>query len=259
MGEHERWVVEQSTEGLNVPVEKALGVFSPDEMVVKWCGGLKYNDGVAVGWESSGLADSESDVAKYRGVDDEDDYLLVRAAMGDEDRKGDVIVPSGWVLDGYRQNPVILWAHDRTLPPIGRSHRVWTDEKGLIAEVEFAQTKLAQDVAGLYRTGFMRNVVKVEIGKERNEQFKLGVYTMLAGAAIALFGLLIGDVGGTLVALFGLAIIGGIVNWRRRFFSPFFVVVITTSSQPELFVRTQDAEFAVRVQNAINDAWASAP
>ena len=82
------------------------------------------------------------------------------------------------------------------------------------------------------RTMFqMRNVVKVEIGKERNEQFKLGVYTMLAGAAIALFGLLIGDVGGTLVALFGLAIIGGIVNWRRRFLSPFFVVLITTSSQ----------------------------
>ena len=27
VGEHERWVVEQSTEGLNVPVEKALGVF----------------------------------------------------------------------------------------------------------------------------------------------------------------------------------------------------------------------------------------
>ena len=158
VGEHELWVVEKSTEGLNVPVEKVLGMFSPDEMVVKWCGGLKYNDGVAVGWESSGLADSESDVAKYRGVDDEDDYLLVRAAMGDEDRKGDVIVPSGWVLDGYRQNPVILWAHDRTLPPIGRSHRVWTDEKGLIAEVEFAQTKLAQDVAGLYRTGFMRGV-----------------------------------------------------------------------------------------------------
>ncbi len=104
----------------------------------------------------------------------------------------------------------------------------------------------------------MRNVAKVEMGKESNEQFKLGVYTILAGAVIALVGFLIGDVGGILVALFGLAMIGGIVNWRRRFFSPFFVVVITTSSQPEPFVRTQDAEFAVRVQNAINDAWASA-
>ena len=27
VGEHQRWAVEQSTEGLNVPVEKALGVF----------------------------------------------------------------------------------------------------------------------------------------------------------------------------------------------------------------------------------------
>ena len=45
------------------------------------------------------------------------------------------------------------------------------DEKGLVAEIEFAETELAQEVAGLYRTGFMRGVsvgflpLEVEIRK----------------------------------------------------------------------------------------------
>ena len=69
-------------------------------LVVKWCGGSASNSGDLMGWESHGLADSPVDVARYRAVDDELGNLLVRAALGDEDRKGDVIDPSGWVLDG---------------------------------------------------------------------------------------------------------------------------------------------------------------
>ena len=120
-------------------------------MVVKWSGDSGTVD--PLGLESRGLADSEKDVARYRGEDDDSTTLLVRAALGDEDRKGDVIDLRGWVLDGYRANPVILWPHDRARPPIGRAVRVWTDEKGLIAEVEFADTKLGKDVDRLYRTG----------------------------------------------------------------------------------------------------------
>ena len=158
VGDLARLVVERATEGLIVPVETRSGIGVPDDMVVKWCGGSVSRGGDFMGWESHSLADSESDVPRYRGLDDESDNLLVRAAMGDEDRKGDVIDPGGWVLDGYRENPVILWAHDRGMPPIGRAVRVWTDEKGLIAEVEFADSKLGKDVDRLYRTGFMRGV-----------------------------------------------------------------------------------------------------
>ena len=125
-------------------------------MVVKWFGGHVGSE--PVGDEPPGLADSMLDVAKYRGLDDESPSLLVRAAMGGEDRKGDVIESSGWDLSGYLENPVFLWAHDRGRPPIGRAKRVLTDEKGLVAEIEFAETELAQEVAGLYRTGFMRGV-----------------------------------------------------------------------------------------------------
>ena len=84
--------------------------------------------------------------------------LTIRAAVGSEDRKGDVIDPSGWELEGYRRNPVFLWAHDRSRPPIGRSQRIWVADDALYAEVEFAPTDFAGEIAGLYERGFMRGV-----------------------------------------------------------------------------------------------------
>ena len=84
--------------------------------------------------------------------------LTIRAAVGSEDRKGDVIDPSGWELEGYRRNPVFLWAHDRSRPPIGKSQRIWVEDDALYAEVEFAPTDFAGEIAGLYERGFMRGV-----------------------------------------------------------------------------------------------------
>ncbi len=84
--------------------------------------------------------------------------LTIRAAVGSEDRKGDVIDPRGWELDGYRRNPVFLWAHDRSRPPIGKSQRIWVEDDALYAVVEFAPTDFASEIAGLYARGFMRGV-----------------------------------------------------------------------------------------------------
>ena len=84
--------------------------------------------------------------------------LTIKAALGSEDRKGDVIDPSGWELDGYRRNPVFLWAHDRSLPPIGQARRIWVEDECLQAIVEFAPTEFADEIADLYVRGFMRGV-----------------------------------------------------------------------------------------------------
>ena len=84
--------------------------------------------------------------------------LTIKAALGTEDRKGDVIAPSGWELEGYRRNPVFLWAHDRSEPPIGQAQRVWVEDGSLQAVVEFAPMDFAQEIAELYVRGFMRGV-----------------------------------------------------------------------------------------------------
>ena len=70
----------------------------------------------------------------------------------------DVIEPAGWELAAYRRNPILLWAHERRRPPIGRSLRTWVESGSLMAEIEFAPTPFAQEVGRLFERGFMRGV-----------------------------------------------------------------------------------------------------
>lgn len=74
------------------------------------------------------------------------------------DRHGDIVTASGWQLDEYRQNPVLLWAHDYTRPVIGRAQAVWQEPGILLARLEFAPTDFAQEVAALYRRGYQQGV-----------------------------------------------------------------------------------------------------
>ena len=76
----------------------------------------------------------------------------------DVDRHGDVIVTAGWRLESYSQNPVFLWAHDYARPVIGRAVQVWKGAGELLAEMEWAPTEFAREVASLYRGGYQRGV-----------------------------------------------------------------------------------------------------
>ena len=74
------------------------------------------------------------------------------------DRHGDVLTADGWRLESYLQNPVFLWAHDYARPVIGRAARVWKGARELLAEMDWAPTDFAQEVAMLYRSGYQRGV-----------------------------------------------------------------------------------------------------
>lgn len=140
---------------------EALRLDQSGGVVVKWIGASVVPAGD--GEVKTGLDDGKS-VAHGDAVGDagRDAYaprrLTIRAAVGSEDRKGDVIDANGWELDGYRRNPVFLWAHDRSRPPIGKSKSIWVADGALYAEVEFAPTDFASEIARLYERGFMRGV-----------------------------------------------------------------------------------------------------
>lgn len=72
------------------------------------------------------------------------------------DRMGDIVVPDGVDLRNYRKNPVILFAHDYSIPPIGSAMWVKKVDNGLLAKPRFASTQLAQDIKTLYDEGHMR-------------------------------------------------------------------------------------------------------
>ena len=74
------------------------------------------------------------------------------------DRHGDVVSADGWRLEAYRENPVLLWAHDYHHPAIGRAVSLWTEPHRLLAKVEFAPSAFAQEVAALYASGFQWGV-----------------------------------------------------------------------------------------------------
>ena len=67
--------------------------------------------------------------------------LVFVASNGEVDRHGDTVAPEGWRLDGYRENPVVLWAHDYRQPAIGRADAVWSDGRAVLARLEFAPTE----------------------------------------------------------------------------------------------------------------------
>jgi HK97 family phage prohead protease len=77
---------------------------------------------------------------------------------GTVDRMGDRIDPGGWILTAYRKNPVVLWAHDASAPPIGRMHNIVADGTRLIGDVEFASAEVypfAATICRMVKTGYI--------------------------------------------------------------------------------------------------------
>lgn len=75
-----------------------------------------------------------------------------------EDRAGDTIDQSGWQLERYRENPVVLWAHDHEIPAIGRCENVRVQGGNLVGKVLFAtaeQHAFADTIYRLVSGGFV--------------------------------------------------------------------------------------------------------
>ena len=76
-------------------------------------------------------------------------------------RDGDIIRAAGWELDEFEKNPVFLWAHNSSEPPIGKvtaTRKVAGEDPRLEIDVEFAEHEMAETVYKLYRDGFMSAV-----------------------------------------------------------------------------------------------------
>lgn len=74
------------------------------------------------------------------------------------DRAGDVIVPAGLRnIDEYLRNPVVLWAHQRTLPPIGTCLALEVQGDCVVAQTRFARgLAFAEELFRLYEQGVLR-------------------------------------------------------------------------------------------------------
>ena len=98
-----------------------------------------------------------------KSVDQERRQITAVASTGEQDRDGEIILPSAFkkCLPGYMKNPVILAGHQHKLadgrsPVVGRTVKAWIDTKGFYVVIEFAKTDLAQEYWELYRDKFQR-------------------------------------------------------------------------------------------------------
>tara|TARA_Y100000592_G_scaffold63077_1_gene98387 strand:+ start:118 stop:969 length:852 start_codon:yes stop_codon:yes gene_type:complete len=80
------------------------------------------------------------------------------ASTATPDRYGDIVNQSGWSLDAYRRNPIVLLNHDSSQLPIARG-KVEVKNDQLVIDVEFdMDDPRAAEVARKTQKGFMNAV-----------------------------------------------------------------------------------------------------
>ena len=93
---------------------------------------------------------------KVSDVDTEERTVTAIISSDAIDRDDEVLLPKGAELEHFRKNPVVLWSHNSSIPPIGKA--LWIEKKRnkIIAKVKFATTELAEEVWQLFKGGFLK-------------------------------------------------------------------------------------------------------
>jgi len=100
----------------------------------------------------------QKDLASIKGIDAKARTIECYASTNDLDRYGEKFMPDAFAGDGiaaYLKNPVVLWAHDYSTPPLGKAIDHSFDSKGLILLQQFADHQMAKDIFALYEGGYM--------------------------------------------------------------------------------------------------------
>jgi len=100
--------------------------------------------------------DKKAKLAYAKSVDAEKKTVTAYVSTYEWDRTMEKFAPGAWDLENYKKNPVILWGHDGSKPPIGRAIDIKEDANGLIAVAEFdTESERGAEIFGLYERGFL--------------------------------------------------------------------------------------------------------
>lgn len=110
----------------------------------------------------------------------DDGVYRVTASTADIDRDGEVILPASFKnsLPTYlKHNPVILYGHDYSRPPVGKATGGRVTDASLELDIEFAPTPFAQEIKSLYDGGFMNSFSVGFIPKDGSYDDEKGAFT----------------------------------------------------------------------------------
>jgi len=80
------------------------------------------------------------------------------------DRMNDTIAAAGWDLSDFLANPVALWAHDSSAPPIGGARNVGIEGDRLLGDIEFAPPETYAFADTIYRLVLGKFLRAVSVG-----------------------------------------------------------------------------------------------
>lgn len=92
-----------------------------------------------------------AELAKLLGADQQSRTIRYVLSTSAVDRVGDTIAADGWDLKNYLKNPVLLWGHQRSLPPIGRALEIGVVGQQLEAVYEFATAEVNPFADTIYK------------------------------------------------------------------------------------------------------------
>lgn len=125
-------------------------------------------------------------VAESKGTDDDERSSTELISTANKDRDNEILMPRGAVLEHYKKNPQVLWAHDYRQPPVGRAAWVKKDTatKGLLAKTIYAATDFAEEIWSLVKGGFLpaRSVGFIPIESHEPDEKELEKHPEYEGA-----------------------------------------------------------------------------
>ena len=89
-------------------------------------------------------------------IDDDERTVTATISTDTVDRDKEVLLPKGVDTEKYEKNPVVLWAHDYSEPPIGRALWIKKGRKGITAKIKFAVTEKAEEIYQLFKAKFLK-------------------------------------------------------------------------------------------------------
>lgn len=101
--------------------------------------------------------------AEVRAFDQEARTVDFIASDESVDRYGDIIRVEGWDLRAYKKNPVLLFGHDSSSPPIGTS-AASVEGKQLIARAQFAPEGVYDFADTIFRLVMAKILRAVSVG-----------------------------------------------------------------------------------------------
>ena len=93
--------------------------------------------------------------SQVKALDESEQTLTALISTNAVDRMDERLDPKGVDLRHFKNNPVVLWAHDYEKQPVGKA--LWTKRQGdgIISKIKFAPTLLGQETFQLYKEGYL--------------------------------------------------------------------------------------------------------